>query len=282
MKHVAMDASVEWVTITPADATRLMEQHEDAVRQSGLNSLNRIINDNTVTQYGRDMAEGKWIPNGESVKRCDNGRIVDGQHRLWACIQSQAPFKTAFVNNIPAKDADKVFVTTDIGRVKIPSAFLSASGVGYGGIVAPAARLIMAYKNHKTLTKTHMITTPEIVEFGKKHEHLADSAAFVAKYQGYAPVSTLCAWHFLMSEKSAEDAAKFIIDLKQGTGLSKGDALYAMRERLIQNKQSRTQKLNSKSVFALGLNIWNDRRRGMKRQVIKNPHWDYNELPKLV
>lgn len=276
------EANISMRTITPAMAAKFMEEHEAVVRSCGLESMNRIINDNTVTQYGRDMSQGKWEPNGETVKRSARGRIVDGQHRLWACIQSDTPFETGFMDNIAVKDEDRYFVTTDIGRTKTPSAFISASGIGYGGIAAPAARLIMAYKTHKTLTKTHMITTPEVVEFTKKHSHLVDSAAFVAKYQGYAPTSTLCAWHYLMSEKSPEDAAKFIIDLKQGTGLSKGDALYAMRERLIQNKHSKTQKLNSKSVFALGLNIWNDRRRGMKRQVIKAPHWDYNVLPKLV
>lgn len=274
----------KFISITSAMSMKMLEAHQTVVDASGQTALNRIINDNTVTQYGTDMLKpGGWVENGESIKIAESGRILDGQHRLWASVQFSVSFKTLMVTGFKESEVDRVFVTTDIGRVKIPSAFLSARGVGYGGLVAPAARYILSYKGHGTLTKTHMITTPEVVDFGSTHaERLVDSASFVAKYQGYAPSSILTAWHYLMFEKNQEEAAKFIVDLKDGSGLIKGDPVHAMRERLIANKSNRTQKINAKSIFAMGLHMWNDRRKKVTRTVIKSQQLDYAKLPKLV
>jgi hypothetical protein len=278
-----MSATPKFVSITPTQAVKLLEAHQAVVEASGLSSLNRIINDNTVTQYGNDMANHKWVENGESIKIAKSGRILDGQHRLWACVNATATFKTLLVTGFEDNEVESVFVTTDIGRVKIPSAFLSASGVGYGGMVAPAIRYILGYKQHATLNKQHMFTTPQVVEYGRAHtERLVDSAAFVAKYQGYAPTSILTAWHYLFFEKNQEEAAQFIIDLKDGSGLNKGDPVHAMRERLIQNKGNRATKMSAKSIFAMGLHMWNDRRKNVTRTVIKQPQLEYGKLPKLV
>jgi hypothetical protein len=278
-----MSKTIAFVTITPARATKMLEAHQNVVEASGLASLNRIVNDNTVAQYAKDMRDGKWIPNGESIKVAKSGRIPDGQHRLWACVSAETPFKTALVEGIEEAEIEDVFITTDIGRAKNPGAFLAAGGMAYTNIIPAAARLIMCYNAHKSLTKKHMITTPDVVNFSRNHsERLTDSAAFVAKNTSYAPISVLGAWHYLMFEKNREDAAKFIEDLSTGAGLVKGDPVHALRERLIQSKGSRINRINSGAVFALGLNMWNDRRKGIKRQVIKSPQLDYSHLPKLV
>lgn len=278
-----MAKTATFVTITPKMAEKMLERHQDVVEVAG-HVLNRIINDNQVTKYANDMKRGEWIPhNGETVKIAKSGRILDGQHRFWACVNSGVPFKTLMVEGYEENEVEDVFVTTDIGGGKQPSAFLTASGVQYGGFVAPAARYILSYNAYKSLTKKHMVTTPDVVRFGKDHSsRLVDSAAFIAKYQGYAPGSILCAWHYLMFEKNQEEAAQFIVDLKDGAGLTKGDPVHAMRERLIQGKGSKTHRINAGAVFALGLNMWNDRRKGVTRQVIKAPQLDYSKLPKLV
>lgn len=278
-----MAKTANFTLISPKMASKFLEAHQDVVEKSGLAALNRIINDNTVTQYATDMKNGAWVLNGETIKIAKSGRILDGQHRLWACVNAETAFRTLLVEGFEEGEVQNAFVTTDIGRVKIPSAFLTAAGVQYGGFVAPAARYILSYTVHKSLTKKHMVTTPDVVRFGTDHqERLVDSAAFIAKYQGYAPGSTLCAWHYLMSEKNREEAAKFIVDLKDGSGLHKGDPVHAMRERLIQGKGSKTHRINPQAVFALGLNMWNDRRKNVTRQVIKSQQLDYAKLPKLV
>src|SRR5882757_5791751 len=109
----------KFVTITPKMAEDLLNAHQDVVDKSGFPALNRIINDNTVAQYANDMSKGNWVANGETIKVAENGRIPDGQHRLWACINSGANFDTLLVSGFKESEIDRVFVTTDIGRVKI-------------------------------------------------------------------------------------------------------------------------------------------------------------------
>jgi hypothetical protein len=277
-----MSKTVGFMAITPAKAQKWLEEHQDVVNESGLKSLNRIINDNWVTELATHMKNGTFHENGETIKRAKSGRILDGQHRLWACVNAGVSFRCAVVEGFSDAEAEAAFITIDIGRAKKAGDFLAAEGGQYTNIVPPAARFVMSYNEHKSLTKKHMVSTPDIVQWVRGHERMIDSAAFVSKHKTYAPLSVCAAWHYLMFEKNQEEAAKFIEDLETGAGLTKGDPVHAMRERLIQSKGSRINRINSTAVFALGLNMWNDRRKGVKRQVIKSQQLDYSHLPKLV
>lgn len=276
--------TINFVTLTPSKCQKMLELHQDVVEKSGQHALNRIINDNWVAQLATHMTNGTFVAdNGESIKVAASGRVLDGQHRLWASVNSGCSFKTALAEGYTEAEAEKVFITCDIGRSKKPGDFLAAGGMTYTGIVPAAARLIMSYNLHKSLTKKHMFTTPDIVGYARNNEtRLIDTAAFVAKHRCHAPISVVGAWHYLMHEKNQEEAAKFVEDLSTGSGIGKGDPVHALRERLIQSKANKTHRINSSAVFALGLNMWNDRRKGITRQVIKSPQLDYSKLPKLA
>lgn len=69
--------SFEIVTVTPAQAKLwLGENHED----------NRGLNKHRVNMYARDMVDGKWMVTHQSICFDQNGKLIDGQHRLNAVI----------------------------------------------------------------------------------------------------------------------------------------------------------------------------------------------------
>ena len=49
-------------------------------------TVNRHVSQAKVQQYARDMVADNWLINGSVL--CFNavGELIDGQHRLWACI----------------------------------------------------------------------------------------------------------------------------------------------------------------------------------------------------
>lgn len=65
--------------VTPALAKTFLDDN---------NTFNRNVSRHTVLKYAEDMASGNWHLNHQGIGFDDNGTLVDGQHRLWAIVES--------------------------------------------------------------------------------------------------------------------------------------------------------------------------------------------------
>ena len=52
------------------------------------NTQNRPLRDAATDLMAKDMAEGRWHLNGESIIFSSDGVLTDGQHRLTAVVRS--------------------------------------------------------------------------------------------------------------------------------------------------------------------------------------------------
>ena len=77
-----MKTSIE--TITPLYAKNLLS----------LNCNNRNVNRYRVSAYAEDMKNGCWQLTHQGILIGKNGNVIDGQHRLYAVIESGASIKT--------------------------------------------------------------------------------------------------------------------------------------------------------------------------------------------
>jgi len=84
------DLQTEVVTITPEMASRILDANRD----------NRKIRQQIVERYARDIRHGNWKLNGEAVKIANDGTLIDGQHRLFACVEANTPFDTVVVRGL--------------------------------------------------------------------------------------------------------------------------------------------------------------------------------------
>lgn len=75
--------------ITPQEAKIILEN----------NKRNRAISKTLVKKYAKMMMEGEWYSTHQSIAIDENGILVDGQHRLLACIEANASLKTIVVRN---------------------------------------------------------------------------------------------------------------------------------------------------------------------------------------
>ena len=113
-------------TITPAVASALINRSvEHGVK-------NRKVNQKLVNRYAKAMLEGDWKINGKTVVLDEQGCILDGQHRLYACVQANVPFTTSFVENAPRDSFD----TIDCGRPRSASQILEMEGIKYYNTIA--------------------------------------------------------------------------------------------------------------------------------------------------
>lgn len=96
--------TTEFIEITPEMAAELLEN----------NSVNRKLRPRLVAAYSRDMATGLWRATGEAVKISRTGRLLDGQHRLSAIIESGVPTMMLVVRGLD--DNDQVLMDQGAAR----------------------------------------------------------------------------------------------------------------------------------------------------------------------
>lgn len=77
-------------TITPEVAEEILKANLD----------NRKVRPATVDRYARDMQTGAWPITGEALKFSKDGTLIDGQHRLFACVQAGVPFQTLVIRGL--------------------------------------------------------------------------------------------------------------------------------------------------------------------------------------
>lgn len=99
---LAAGVKVVVTTITPESAQRLLRE----------NSHNRPLNTKRVRRLATIIKEGRWRLNGDTVKVDKKSRLLDGQHRLHAVIQSDRPIQTLLVTGLDPS----VFDTSEIQR----------------------------------------------------------------------------------------------------------------------------------------------------------------------
>jgi hypothetical protein len=104
---------IETVVVTPELATKWLSK----------NTRNRRIDKARVSMYANDMLADRWKLNGETIKF--NGDVLlDGQHRLLACMKASRPFVSAVASGV---DGD-VFDTVDRGKTRSPADIFYLSG----------------------------------------------------------------------------------------------------------------------------------------------------------
>ena len=107
-------AEITTETITPAMALKYLEN----------NHFNRRLNEGRVKELARKIKEGKYVMPPDAIAFDTKGRLVNGQHRLLACVEANTP-----IESIVYRDADeRIFMVTDIGMRKSAGQALSTVG----------------------------------------------------------------------------------------------------------------------------------------------------------
>lgn len=163
---------VETKVITPVEASKILSEQ---------NPYNyRKVNYATVDIYAKDMENGNWKNNGETIKFDFNGNLIDGQHRLCAIAKCNVPIVCVIVYNLDPKVAD----TIDIGRKRSIEQYLKWADNAYTkGATAIVQQVMTFEKRNKNLGQSsanlkvsHMQIVDEYVENKTDYNNAADLA----------------------------------------------------------------------------------------------------------
>lgn len=251
----------EVVTVTPELAVKWLE----------CNTHNRPISQNKVNTYAADMKNGKWELNGEPIIFDNEGTLQDGQHRLWASVESHSSFKTVVTRGTdPA-----TFKTIDTGKARLATDVLAISGYKNVTTLSSAARLVMHYRAG-TLRAKDAINNGAVLGFVDKNPGLTEWVHKVRQHKTSASFGgMIAAVTFLASHRYATKADEFIHQFATGENLPIGAPVLALRNRLLADK--RLKKLER---FMLIILTWNAFISGRSLSKTQMPHG--NDVPKIA
>lgn len=250
----------EIINLTPAMA-------EDLLAHA---AANRKPSRKLVAAYSRDITEGRWTLNGESVKVNPQGQMFDGKHRCLAVVAAGAPITTAI-----AWDADEDNV--DMGRPRTYGDALAINGVSNARNLAAAIMVITAWlRGYRPGSSGNFKAT-----FAEKDKTLADHPEILASVRRVnslkadipVPPSVLALCHWLFSAISADEADEFLENVAMGAGLEYGNAALTLRNRLIRDRLARRGALSDRDAAALMIMAWNAYRehRSISKLQLPNP-----------
>lgn len=107
------------------------------------NTQNRKPNPNHVSRIAISLVSDQWVMNGESLVFSDKGLLVDGQHRLMACAQTNLPIKSVVVFGV---ENQRAFNTHGQGMARSANQVLKMNGFKNTSALASACKHFLFFK----------------------------------------------------------------------------------------------------------------------------------------
>ncbi len=247
--------------ITPAAAEKILENR----------TKNRKLKRMKVRQYAKDMEKDNWQMTGEPIIFDEKGRLIDGYHRIQACIDSDTAFRTAVVRGVATKN----FVYIDSGSNRSAGDVLSADGFTQYKAIAAAIKVIDsigrmeksggARKNGKKYGNpvrwTRRFSHSEVLNFARKNKKRLEESAGVVRNTKEArkllsPNSVFVALFYTFARRGGINRARgFFAALITGENLDPGDPVLKVREYLFNIKGERG--IQYSTICATTIKAWN-------------------------
>ena len=246
---------VKMETITP----------EIAKAYLALSTGNRSMKTAKVASYARDMARGAWRENGETIIFGSNGDLLDGHHRLTACVKSQSDFCSLVVRGV-SPDANK---TIDMGASRTVGDALSFHGYRNANNINAIVAALVSLKNERP--RSANLSADEVFRFISDFPEVEQAA--IVSSRKHLPRSQAiigAIWAVAKINGEEETANAFLEVLSYGIPSMPRCAAHALRERLMRDAIS-SKKLSLQDVHRLAVHAWEKFRIGEPVKHLKIP-----------
>lgn len=191
--------------ITPELAKNILENR---------NAGNRPLKAAHIKMLMTTLKRDEWMLNGESIAFSESGRLLDGQHRLTACVNSGKSFKTVVIKGI---EDDAAFGTIDIGKPRSVTDLMSLQGLPKAPLFSAIAKQHKAWieteDKNKFALASRQYTERNVALHGKKYESVIRPAFDVAQKLGRKS-SAIGFAALLILEMAEGDGAAFFAELE--------------------------------------------------------------------
>jgi hypothetical protein len=221
--------------------TRMMKVGQaEAVRLLERNTMNRHVRDSRVKQYASDMRSGLWRQTGDTIKITAKGDLLDGQHRLWAVIESGVPTEFLIVEGLD----EEVMPAIDTGATRNLADVTRIAGYDNTATLATALRWLFWIDDSERTEELRSSmkgkhnkkpTSGALADYLNRNPDLTDRVAEIVEYKKALKLlgaGLATAVYVLAHRESPGKAVKFFQHLDSGVNLSTDSPVYQLRERM--------------------------------------------------
>jgi hypothetical protein len=240
-------------TITPQEATLWLDTK---------NSKNRPISENAVSKYTQEMKEGRWRLNGQPILFNRSGQLVNGQHRLMACVRANKSFETIVTYGVE----DNAFDTIDDCNSRSLADVLHIKGETKSILLSSGLRYLWIYSTgeieRRDLRRGKIATKPLLEATLDKNPKIRQSVKFYSMLKArpgglMIPAGMAIGLHYLFSLVDEKKADEFFTRLQSGLELTDDNPIYILRNRLISGQKEASTKLTQPAMYYYVVISWN-------------------------
>lgn len=248
---------IELVDVTPELAEFWLTQNE----------ANRSVRRAIWKAYARDMAAGAWKLTAEPIKISPSGKLLDGQHRLHAVVESGATVQMFVAYDVP-EDAQAAM---DSGSKRTAADALALRGDSQTSLVAATARIALGVAYSPDSIGRYTATHAEIMDWVDNYPDVFDAAAFISsihnRIKGCRP--SMAAYTLLMlSQIDHEQAYGFWSSVAEQVGDYPGDPVVALARRFSEAYRER-ESLSHSAQLSMIYRAWNSRRGAKPMRIVR-------------
>jgi hypothetical protein len=247
--------------VTPQIAEAWLEGH---------NPRNRKLVNSRVATYARDMRKGRWQFNGVPIQFDTEGNLLNGQHRLWAIVESGTTQPISVWEGLDP-EAQR---TIDTGLGRTARQQLAMDKVPNSSVAAALARSYIIWEQGQLTSRSYVVSSSEVIEFIEKNmDAVTRVARAVAKPTATLkiPRGPLGAFVYKAFELYPEAVVdRFLDQLATGAGLDEGDPILVLRNRLVADQQKRRKNEPHVVMYYL-VHTWRSALNGRKYGKLQLP-----------
>jgi len=213
-------------TITPQRAKQMLD----------MMPRNRSPRHEHIKKMADDMDRGAWEMNGAGIVFDESGALVDGQHRLLACVMADVAFTTLVIDGV----CQKALATIDTGKARTFGDSLVFDGVTrYRNETASAVRHILAVSENVSIQALSNTSNARLSEFSKtiSMDRLRGCIEIAAPAKVYAATAPMAA--IIYYTRHDAKAPAFVESMAFGAGLSRDHPILRFREWVSRSRQSK-------------------------------------------
>lgn len=252
MFHEIGPYTIEIDKVTPGVAKTLLEH----------NTGNRPLNLPHVKFLAKQMNDGEWKMAGDPLKIGSSGRILDGQHRLHAIIESDTTQEMVVIYNVP----DDSFAVMDTGRVRQAADVLSIAGFSDARLLAATARMLINYDRAKFSAilknqgrkESGVVTHQDVLTYIQAHDltpYLSRAGTWYKTLSIYSKAE-YAFFYCILSKIDENQSVLFLNAVSAGVQLEVDSPMYVLRKKLTDHKMSKLS-LSPSERYALTIKAWN-------------------------
>lgn len=254
--------TIKMESITPALAEEYLDTmpHNRRTRQRVINDLVGAIKGNS------------WFPTIEPIHFDEAGALRNGQHRMWAIVETGKTLDVLVVRGATEEEIDAI----DTGSPRLTGDVLTLRhGMAEGDVVATVLKHLWSLNQGGIptgggggLRRRGAPNNHQMAQYYLEHPHLLASVRYVNEtpaIRKMAAKGTMALCHYLITQAGGDRAHEFWRCLAMAIYASNNDPVYRLRERLTRAKNAsarrggaKADRLDVTETSALIIKSWNN------------------------